>query len=55
MSVIVGVLSLVTFFCAPLAVIFLLIWIYQMKRNSQIQVEQNIRIIELLEFEKKSV
>jgi hypothetical protein len=33
----------------PLAVIFLIIWIYKIKRNSEIQVEQNKRIIELLE------
>lgn len=35
----------------PLAIVFLLIWIYKIKRNSDIQVEQNNKIIKLLEKE----
>lgn len=44
-----GFISLSIFIGVPIAVIFLLIWIYQIKRNSEIQVDQNKRIIELLE------
>lgn len=33
----------------PLAMFFLLIWVYKIKRNSDIQVEQNNKIIKLLE------
>jgi hypothetical protein len=33
----------------PLAMVFLLIWTYKLKRNSDIQVEQNNKIIKLLE------
>ena len=33
----------------PLAVVFLLVWTYKIKRNSDIQVEQNNKIIKLLE------
>ncbi|WP_197032390.1 hypothetical protein [Bacillus sp. UNC41MFS5] len=33
----------------PLAVVFLLIWTYRVKRNSDVQVEQNNKIIQLLE------
>lgn len=49
-----GFWSLLTVIGVPLAVIFLLIWIYKIKRNSEIQVEQNKRIIELLEYGKQS-
>lgn len=33
----------------PLVMVFLLIWTYKIKRNSDIQVEQNNKIITLLE------
>lgn len=33
----------------PLAMVFLLIWVYNIKRNSDIHVEQNNKIIKLLE------
>jgi hypothetical protein len=33
----------------PLAFVFLLIWTYKIKTNSDIQVEQNNKIIQLLE------
>lgn len=33
----------------PLAIVFLLLWTYKIKRNSDIQVEQNNKIINLLE------
>lgn len=33
----------------PLVIVFLVIWTYKIKRNSDIQVEQNNRIIKLLE------
>jgi hypothetical protein len=33
----------------PLAMVFLLIWIYKIKRNSDIRVDQNNKIIKLLE------
>lgn len=36
----------------PLSLVFLLIWIYKIKRNSEIQVEQNNKIIQLLEERK---
>jgi hypothetical protein len=41
--------SLLTVIAVPVAAIFILIWIYQIKRNSDILVEQNRRIINLLE------
>jgi hypothetical protein len=41
--------SLLTVVGVPVAAIFILIWIYQIKRNSDILVEQNRRIINLLE------
>jgi hypothetical protein len=44
-----GMWSLLTVIGLPLATIFILIWIYQIKRNSEILVEQNRRIIKLLE------
>ncbi|MEC1718754.1 hypothetical protein [Schinkia azotoformans] len=33
----------------PLAIVFILMWTYKLKRNSDIQVEQNNKIIKLLE------
>ncbi|MGJ7912501.1 hypothetical protein [Neobacillus sp. LXY-1] len=44
-----GYMSLFVVIGLPIAVIFLLVSVYKMKRNSEIQVEQNKRIIELLE------
>lgn len=44
-----GFWSLLTVIGLPLAVIFILIWIYKIKRNSEIQIEQNKQIIHLLE------
>jgi hypothetical protein len=39
----------------PLAVIFFLVWIYQIKKNSELSTRQNQRIIRLLEdISKKS-
>jgi len=46
---IMGYGSLLITIGTPLAVVFLLIWTYKIKRNSDIQVEQNSRIIQLLE------
>jgi hypothetical protein len=43
--------SLLITIVMPLAVIFLLVWTYKIKRNSDIQVEQNNKIIKLLEKE----
>lgn len=48
-----GYWSLFTVLGLHLAVIFLLIWIYKIKINSEIQVEQNKKILELLENEAK--
>lgn len=33
----------------PLAMVFLLLWTFKIKRNSEIQIEQNDKIIKLLE------
>jgi hypothetical protein len=44
--------SLLTVIAVPVAAIFILIWIYQIKNNSNVLVEQNRRIINLLENEK---
>ncbi|UOQ50050.1 hypothetical protein MUN88_08310 [Gracilibacillus caseinilyticus] len=33
----------------PIAVFFLLKWLYQIKKNSDLQVEQNKKMIQLLE------
>ena len=46
---IMGYGSLLITIGTPLAVVFLLIWTYKIKRNSDIQVEQNSKIIKLLE------
>jgi hypothetical protein len=43
-----GLFSLLITMVVPVAMIILLIWIYQIKKNSDIQVEQNKEIIELL-------
>lgn len=44
-----GLGSLLITMGMPLAMFFLLIWTYKIKRNSDIQVEQNEKIIKLLE------
>lgn len=44
-----GVINLILGIAIPVAVIFVLIWIYQIKENGKIQVNQNQKIIELLE------
>ena len=47
-----GYLALLTVIGVPLALISFLICIYQIKRNSEIQVDQNKRVIGLLENRK---
>jgi hypothetical protein len=47
-----GYESLLITIGTPLAVVFLLIWTYKIKRNSDIKVEQNNKIIQLLEKER---
>lgn len=49
MNGVMGLGSLLIIFGMPLAVFFLLVWTYKIKRNSDIQVEQNNKIIKLLE------
>ncbi|MBS4220317.1 hypothetical protein KHA96_18610 [Bacillus sp. FJAT-49711] len=51
-SSVLSLLSMLITIALPVAGVFLLIWIYQIKRNSEIQVEQNKEIIRLLEKEK---
>lgn len=46
---IIGFLSFVILIGMPVVVILLLLWTYKMKKNSEIQIEQNKRIIEPLE------
>jgi uncharacterized protein YoxC len=48
---IMGYFSLLIIIGTPFAVIVLFIWIYQLKKNSDLQVEQNKKIIQLLEKE----
>ncbi|MFJ7667542.1 hypothetical protein ACIQXI_10550 [Lysinibacillus sp. NPDC097195] len=45
---ILGIFSLVISIAIPVLLVLISIWIYQIKSNSQIQVEQNKEIIELL-------
>jgi hypothetical protein len=49
MSSFMGLFSLFFVTGVPVAVIFLLVWIYQIKRYGEIQIEQNNKIIQLLE------
>ncbi|WP_197277531.1 hypothetical protein [Bacillus sp. FJAT-27245] len=49
MASIMGLMSLLIALVIPVMVIVLAYWIYQIKRNTELQVEQNNRIIELLE------
>lgn len=51
MTSIMGLFSLLIFLAGPVAAILLLVWVYQMKKNSEILIEQNKRVIELLEKE----
>ncbi|WP_353654010.1 hypothetical protein [Bacillus sp. ISL-55] len=46
---IMGLTSLFIVIAVPVLFVFLLKWVYTTKKNSEIQVEQNRRIIELLE------
>ena len=48
-SSIMGMISFFVVLAVPVSFVILLIWIYRMNKNSEIQVEQNKRIIELLE------
>jgi hypothetical protein len=47
-----GYLSLLIIIGTILAAVFLLKWIHQIKRNTEFQVEQNKKIIQLLKKEK---
>ena len=47
-----GILSLLFTIGIPVAIVILLVWIYQIKRNGEIQIEQNNKIIQLLEKAK---
>lgn len=49
MNGVMGLGSLLIIIGMPLAVVFLLVWTYKIRRNSDIQVEQNNKIIKLLE------
>ena len=44
-----GIFSLLFTIGIPVAIVFLMVWIYQIKRNGEIQIEQNNKIIQLLE------
>ncbi|HHY71639.1 MAG TPA: hypothetical protein GX497_00120 [Bacillus bacterium] len=46
-----GLLSLIFTIALPVSLIFLMIWINQIKRNSETQVEKNKEIIRLLNKE----
>lgn len=43
-----GMFYLLMIIAVPILFVFLLIWIYQIKKNSETQVEQNKEIIQLL-------
>ncbi|MEC1717902.1 hypothetical protein [Schinkia azotoformans] len=45
----IGLLSTIIVMVVPVSMVFLLIWVYQIKRNSETQVTQNKEIIQLLE------
>lgn len=47
-----GIIPLLFMFGSLVAAIFLLKWIYELKKNSELQTEQNKRMIELLENKK---
>jgi flagellar biogenesis protein FliO len=44
-----GLMSIFIGLAAPISFILLLIWVFRINKNSEVQVEQNKRIIELLE------
>lgn len=44
----VGLIGLVMYIVIPVVVILLVLWLYRIKQNSDIQVEQNKEIIQLL-------
>lgn len=44
-----GLMSLFIGLAAPISFIVLLIWVFRINKNSEVQVVQNKRIIELLE------
>ncbi|MBP2241060.1 4-hydroxybenzoate polyprenyltransferase [Cytobacillus eiseniae] len=48
----IGLLSLLFTIAIPVSIVFLLLWIYQIKRNTEIQVAQNKEIFQLLTKEK---
>ncbi len=43
-----SLLSLMFYIIFPISALFLIVWIYRIKQNSDLQVEQNKQIIELL-------
>jgi 4-hydroxybenzoate polyprenyltransferase len=45
---ILGLFSLLITIAVPVLLVFLLIWIYKIKKNSETQIEQNKEIIQLL-------
>lgn len=44
----VGLIGFVMYIVIPVVVILLILWLYRVKQNSDIQVEQNKEIIQLL-------
>jgi len=46
---IIGLFSLLFTIAIPVVAVILLIWVYQIRRSNEIQVEQNEKIIRLLE------
>lgn len=51
LSTIISVLSLLVMVAIPIMLIFTTKWIFQLKKNSEIQIEQNREIIALLKQE----
>ncbi|SDJ80935.1 hypothetical protein [Sediminibacillus albus] len=49
MEILAFLIFLLVYIGLPLTIIFLLKWIYEIKNNSELQVEQNYKIIDLLE------
>lgn len=47
-----GVFSLLITIAVPVLLVFLSIWIFQIKKNCETQVEQNKEIIQLLKKDK---
>ncbi|MCM3764919.1 hypothetical protein [Neobacillus niacini] len=48
-----GIWSLLFTLGIPVAIVILLVWIYQIKRNGDIHIQQNNKIIQLLEKSEK--